>query len=207
MNTENSTNAPRGTSKFIAATAIACFVLFVSAVLLIHALRPDRALTTTWISGYAVGPHGWIMTMAWIAASAGSLMLVLGLTRSGPRSGAGRVGAVLLGVLSIGFLVAAIFPPGPSLSGDIHSIGFLVSVVCVILSSIFLAVGFRRDARWRAFQRTAVTFASLLVFAFVLQFVTAFFEVMYGLVNRFFVTVLIAWLLALSIRLRTLPSE
>jgi hypothetical protein len=49
--------------------------------------------------------------------------------------------------------------------------------------------------------------ASLLVFAFVLQFLTAYFEVLYGLANRFFVTVLIVWLLAISIRLRAVARE
>jgi hypothetical protein len=69
------------------------------------------------------------------------------------------------------------------------------------------AVGFGSDPRWRAFQRTAVTLASLLVFAFVLQFLAAYFEVLYGLANRFFATVLIVWLLAISIRLRALARE
>jgi hypothetical protein len=42
----------------------------------------------------------------------------------------------------------------------------------------------------------------MLVFAFGLQSLTAYFEVVYGLANRFFATVLVVWLLALSIRLR-----
>lgn len=207
MDAGNPNGAPGVVSAFFATAAIACFVLFAFALLLVHALRPDRALTTTWISSYAIGPNGWIMTTAWLFASAGCLILALGLTRSGLRSGAARVGTVLLGVLSIGFLVAATFPPGPTRSGEIHSMGFLVSVVCVLLASILLSVGFGRDARWRTFQRTAVILASLLVFAFALQFITAYLEVMYGLVNRLFVTVLITWLLAISIRLRTLSSE
>ena len=207
MKTGNPIEAPRAASSSFAAVAIACFVLFAFALLLVHALRPDRALTTTWISGYAVGRNGWIMTTAWLVASAGCLMLVLGLIRSGLRSGVARVAAALLGVLSIGFLVAAIFPPGPTLSGDIHSIGFLVNVVCILFSSILLSVACRRDARWRTFQRTAVAFAILLVTMFVLQFATAYLEVMYGVVNRLFVTVLIMWLLAVSNRLRTLSSD
>jgi hypothetical protein len=207
LNTGNRTEAPRAASTFFAATAIACFVLFAFALLLVHALRPDRVLTTTWISSHAVGRNGWIMTTAWLVASVGCLMLVLGLIRSGLRSVVARVGTLLLGVLAAGFVVAAIFPPGPTLAGDIHSMGFLVNVVCILFSSILLSVACRHDARWRSFQRTAVILAALLVIAFVLQFVTAFLEVMYGLVNRLFVTVLIAWLLALSIRLRTLSGE
>jgi len=80
----------------------------------------------------------------------------------------------LSGILSIGPLITAIFPPDrmgtPSTrSGDIHDIRFLVNVVSILLASGLLSAGFGSDARWRAFQRTAVTLASLLVLASVLQ--------------------------------------
>jgi hypothetical protein len=205
MTTQNTTT-DRSTSTLFATTAIACFVYWALALLLLHALRPDRAVATTWISGYAVGPYGWVMTTAWLAASCGCLMLLLGLAHSGPRSGAAKVGRLLLGILSLGLLITAIFPPGkkgePSTSGEIHSITFLVNVVCILLASVLLSVGFGTDARWRTFRRTAATLASLLALAFVIQFLTAYFEVLYGLANRFFATVLIVWLLATSIRLR-----
>ena len=189
---------------FLATTAIVCFAYFALALLLMHALRPERELATTWISGYAVGRHGWVMTTAWLALSSGCLMLVLGLARGGPRSRAALLGTLLLGILSAGTLITAIFPPGPSRSGEIHSISFLVNAGSILLASVLLSVGFGSDPRWRSFQRTAAALASLLVFAFVLQFFTAYFELLYGLANRFFAAMLIAWLLAISIRLRAL---
>jgi len=189
---------------FVATTAIVCFAYFALALLLMHALRPERELATTWISGYAVGRHGWVMTTAWLALSSGCLILVLGLARGGPRSRAALLGTLLLGILSAGTLITAIFPPGPSRSGEIHSISFMVNAGSILLASVLLSVGFGSDPRWRSFQRTAAALASLLVFAFVLQFFTAYFELLYGLANRFFATMLIAWLLAISIRLRAL---
>ena len=36
---------------FVATTAIVCFAYFALALLLMHALRPERELATTWISG------------------------------------------------------------------------------------------------------------------------------------------------------------
>jgi len=189
---------------FAATTAIVCFAYFALALLLMHPLRPERELATTWISGYAVGRHGWVMTTAWLALSSGCLMLVLGLARGGPRSRAALLGTLLLGILSAGTLITAIFPPGPSRSGEIHSISFLVNAGSILLASVLLSVGFGSDPRWRSFQRTAAALASLLVFAFVLQFFTAYFELLYGLANRFFAAMLVAWLLAISIRLRAL---
>ena len=207
MTTQNVGKPSRFTSTFFATTAIACFAYFAFVPLLMHALRPDYAPATTWISGYAVGRHGWVMTTAWLVVSSGCLMLVLGLARSGLRSGAAWVGMLLLGILSIGMLITAIFPPGPTRSGEIHSITFTVNLACILLASVLLSVAFGSDPRWRACQRTAATLASLLVFAFVLQFLTAYFEVLYGRANRFFATVLIVWLLAISIRLRGVARE
>jgi hypothetical protein len=129
-------------------------------------------------------------------------MLALGLARSGPQSAAARVGRLLLGILSLGFLITAIFPPGKgTLSGEIHSNFFLVNVASFLLGSVFLSVSFRSDPRWRSFRRTAAILSSLAVFAFALLFLAAYFEVLHGLANRFFVTVIIVWLLATAIRL------
>jgi hypothetical protein len=205
MTAPNSTT-PRSMSTLLANTAIACFACWALALLLVHALRPDRPLATTFISGYAVGPHGWVMTMGWLAASCGCLMLALGLARSGPQSAAARVGRLLLVILALGFLITAIFPSDrkgqPSLSGEIHEMFFFVNVASFLLASVLLAVSYRTDPRWRNFGRTAAILASLLVFTCALQFLTAYFQVFYGLVNRFFITVIIVWLLATSIRLR-----
>jgi hypothetical protein len=211
MNTQNPGNPRHSASTVFATTAIACFAYFVLALLLLHLLRPDRAPATTFISGYAVGPYGWVMTTAWLAVSGGCLMLLLGLTRSGPRSGAARLGTFLMGILWISVLITAIFPPSkkgePSISGEIHTITFFVNMTCILLASVLLPVGFGSDPRWRAFRRTAATLASLLVFALVLQFLMAYLEVLPGLANRFFATVFIVWLLAIAIRLRTVALE
>ena len=183
--------------------AIACFACWALALLLVHALRPDRPLATTWISGYAVGPYGWVMTTGWLVASCGCLMLALGLARGGPQSAAARVGRLLLGILSLGFLITAIFPPGKgTVSGEIHSMFFLVNVASFLLGSVCLSVSFRCDPSWRSFRRTAAILSSLAVVAFALLFLAAYFEVLHGLANRFFVAVIIIWLLATSIRLR-----
>jgi len=201
----------RFTATLFATTAIACFAYFAIALLLVHVLRPERALATTMISGYAVGPYGWVMTTAWLAASIGCLMLALGLARIGPRSTAARLGTLVVAIFFLGLLVTAIFPPGPrnspTRSGQIHSTMFFVNVSCALLGSVLLAVGFGSDPRWRPFRRTAATLAALLWFAFALQFLTAYVEVGYGLANRFFVTVLVAWLLAISIKLRASARE
>ena len=82
-----------------------------------------------------------------------------------------------------------------------------MNVTCILLASVLLSVGFGSEPRWRAFRRAAAALASLLVFAFVLQFLMIYLDVLYGLANRFFATVLIVWLLAISIQLRAVARD
>jgi len=204
--------AARLTSKFFGTAAIACFAYFALALLLLHILRPDYAPTKYMISDYANGRHGWVMTTCFLALSCGCLMLLLGLVRSGPTSVAARIGMVLLGIASIGMVVAAIFPTDPegaplSRSGYIHGISFLPNVVSIILATVLLSVSFGSHPLWRAYRRTAVTVASLVVLAFVLQFFTLVLGAPPGLPNRIFITVLLAWLLTTSIRLRAVARD
>ena len=49
--------------------------------------------------------------------------------------------------------------------------------------------------------------AAVVVIAFVLQFLTLHRGAHYGLANRFFVAMLLAWLLTTSIRLRVLARD
>lgn len=194
------------TSVFFATASIACFTYSVFALLLLHVLRPDYAPVHHFISDYAVGRYGWVMTTWFLTMSCGCLMLLLGLVRSGPTLVAARIGTLLLGVASIGLVVSAIFPTDVQLpstrSGEIHDMSFLVNIGSILLAIVLLSVSFGSQPRWRPYRRTALTLAGLVVLAIVLQFLTLHKGAPYGLANRLAVTVLLAWLLATSIRLR-----
>jgi hypothetical membrane protein len=212
MTTQTIGRSSRSTTTIFATTAIACYTYFVLALLLMHVLRPDYTPTSHMISDYAVGPYGWIMTTAFLTLSSASLMLLLGLARSGPRSVAARLGTLVLGIASLGLLVSAIFPTDldgtPSTrTGDIHTISFLVNVGCSLLSTVLLSLSFGSDPRWRPYRRTALILASLIMLAFILQFLTLHRGMPYGLTNRLFVALAIAWPLATSFRLRALSRE
>lgn len=212
MTTQTIGRTSRAPSTIFATTAIACFAYAVLALLLMHVLRPDYTPVNHMVSDFAVGPYGWVMTTSFLAMSLGCLMLGLGLARGGPSSVAARLGTFLLGICSIGLVVSAIFPTdldgAPSTrTGDIHTISFLVNVGCSLLSTVLLSLSFGSDPRWRPYRRTALILASLIVLAFVLQFLTLHRGMPYGLTNRLFVALAIAWPLATSFRLRALSRE
>jgi len=187
--------------------ALTCFAYFVLALLALHALRPDYTPIDHMISDYAVGRLGWVMTSAFVAFAAGCLALAVGLYRFGPRSWTARCGAAFLVVATVGLLVTAAFPTdletAPSTrTGDIHTVSFLVNIVSIILASGLLSASFGRDPAWRSFRPYALGVFGLIVVAFVVQFLSLHRGAPYGIANRFFVAVVMAWLLGTAHRLR-----
>ena len=196
-------------SIFVARTAIACFGYGAFALVMLHVLRPENA--NHMISDYAIGPYGWIMTSCFLAMSVGCLTLLVGLFRNGPKSATGRISAVLLGLASVGLVISAIFPtdvkrPVTS-AGYIHFISFLVNIGSIVFAAILLSVAVRSDPLWRGYQRTAIGLTSLIVLAFVLQFLTIIWRWQYALANRFFIIAVFAWMFATSVQLHTVTRE
>jgi hypothetical protein len=176
-------------------------------LVLLHVLRPDYTPIDHMISDYAVGRLGWVMTTAFVAASAGCLALGLGMALAGPRSVPGRVAVLLLWVVAVGLLVSAIFPTdleaaASTTTGDIHTASFQVNVVSVILCSLLFAVSFRQNDDWRGYRWTGLVLAIALLAAFIAQFLTLHRGAPYGLTNRLFVAVLMFWLVATATQLR-----
>jgi hypothetical membrane protein len=212
MTRENVGQVSRSNSAALATAAICCFAYSALALLLLHFLRPDYAPATNFISNYAVGRYGWIMTTWFLAMSCGLLTLALGLYRNDLRSIAARLGLLLFVVASIGLVVSAIYPtdaPGsPSTrSGDIHDMSFLVNVGSLCIATILLSASFGNHLAWRSYRRTAWTLTALILLGFAVQFLTLHKGMPYGLANRFFVLVLFVWLFAVSFRLRAVSRE
>lgn len=199
-------------SKLLPTAAVGFFVYFVAALLLMHVLRPDYTIVDHMISDYAVGRFGWIMTTAFLSISLGCLALAAGLFLNGPTSWLGRIGAALLVVTFAGLIVTAIFPTDletvPSTrTGDIHTLSFQVNVVSVFLSTICLGLSYGGSPRWRPYRTPALVFAGLLAAAFVAQFLTLHRGAPYGIANRLFVAVLVAWLISNSLWLKAIRSN
>jgi len=192
--------------------ALCCSAYFVLALLLVHIVRPDYTLVDHMISDYAVGPSGWIMTSAFLALSFGCLALAIGLLRDGPKSWLGRIGASLLMVAFVGLIVTALFPTdletAPSTqTGDIHTMSFLVNVVSIFVSTLCLAFSYGGSPTWQRRRTPALIFAGMLAIAFVAQFLTLHRGAPYGITNRLFVAVLLAWLISNSLWLKSAADQ
>lgn len=196
-------------SRLLGTTAAAFFFYAILVLALLHALKPEYAPTSHYISEYALGRYGWLMGTFFLALGAGALVLAFGLSRSGLTSRTARVGTFVLGVLALTSVVAAACPMDPpggpaTLVGTIHAYNFYLSITALLLTQVLLSLGFGREGRWRSYQSTSIILTSLLVLAYALQFVAIMRSSQEGLANRFFGIVWIAWLVATALRLRRL---
>ena len=194
-------------SRSLAAGALACFCFAFLGLLLMHALRSDYELASHMISDYAVGDFGWVMVTVFVAWSVGIAVLLSALLLAEPSSVARRVGALLLGITSVGLLVSAAYRtdlPGlpDTHEGNVHTISFLVNIVCMLIAIPLLSLGFGQKSRLRSFKPVALALALAVVLTFLLQFFTLRKGMPYGLTNRLFVVVLLSWLICTAARLR-----
>jgi hypothetical protein len=207
MNSSSTTSSKAGPAD----VAVACFSCFALGIALMHGLRPDYAPASHMISDYAVGPWGGVMTAAFASASLGCLMLAIGMAQSRPKSVSGWLMTLLFVVVAAGLLVTSIFPTdltGPSTqSGQIHDISFMVNVGGIVVSAWAAVVLSWRDHRWSNYRGVGTAFAVLLLLALFLQFKTLHRGMPYGLANRFFVLVLIGWLVSIAMAIRRLRTS
>lgn len=196
-----------------AVAAIATFSYGIVVLAALHVLRPDYAPASNFVSNYAVGPYGWVMSTFFISFSFGLALLVTGLFASGIRGMLGLAGFAALLVTAAGLIVTAIYPadlPGApyTRSGDIHELSFRVNVIGILVGVFCISAALGADALWRGQRRMLWTLAVVVAAALVIQFATLRKGLPYGIANRFFVVTVFAWMGFVADRLRrTVPTQ
>ena len=178
---------------------------------LVHVLKPDYDIRTYMISHYSIGKHGWVMKVNFMIWAAGLLSLTTSLLLSERSSWSRRIGAALLIVTSAGMVISGIYDtalPGmpDTPESDIHDGSFFVNVFSLLVAIPLISIGLR-SAAWKTFRATALALAVLVVLAFVLFFSTLHKGMPYGITNRIFAATLLAWMIALALRLKSFPTH
>lgn len=203
-----------------ATVSIACSIFFFVAVILSHLIRTDLALTTHFLSEYALGPNGFVMTAAFAVFGIGILVLSGGLRPSITATRHARVGLVLLGIGGIALLLASIFPAeiepdmsALSLSGLIHDVAALIFFVATVAGSVLIAWGFQRELQWQSHAGSEMTLA-LVATAALLAFLVIYplqsgenpavpvFADIVTISQRVLVLCIWLWILVTAVRLR-----
>jgi hypothetical protein len=193
---------------WLALVAIGGIVYFVVAVVVLHVLRPEYNPINHAVSNYAVGPYGYLMTVAFYALALSLLALVLGLTRSVTSTTVSRVALLLLCLASIGMVVMGIFPgdvhalhPPATITGVIHWTAAGVSFLSIMIAAFLLSHCFKAEEHWQVFQRPAFALALAMVVALLLYGMLALIGWI-GIGQRIYIAVSLVWLLLMAVRLR-----
>ncbi len=131
---------------------------FAVLLLALHLVQPNLDPTWSFISEYARGSFGWLMSLAFIALAAACVSGAVLFWKS-IAGWAGRIGSGLLGVSSIGMVLAALFVTDPintpmdqlTTSGTLHSIGGQLNFTSFAV--LFLTIGLRKNGKWRSIKK------------------------------------------------------
>ena len=163
-----------------------------------HLLRTDLDPASRFVSEYAVGPFGFLVTASFfvLGASSAAVAVVALRVRS---SGSTWIGAILLLIWSIAVALSGVFPTDlqggqETFAGRVHNELAMVAFPSVLAASLVLSLGL-----WRTEASVAVKAARLVLglAAFVVLACTVAVLGRIGLVGvgqRVFLGLILAWL-------------
>lgn len=200
----------------LALVSIICTLWYagISAFMLLPQLSSyasDPSFTTTIYLDYYHA--GFFIFLGYLALGGSALTLAGALSRAVSAAGRSRAGLYLLCLVSIGYLLIALFPDdapdGPvSARGTVHTVAALVALVCTAVAPLLLARGFRNDAHWRGYASISLVLGVLAVAALIFALVRLGFPVVTTSLGVFSVAavplavVTLLWLLLTALRVR-----
>lgn len=130
------------------------------------------------ISALALGPRGWVQELNFALLAVSFLAFAAVSRTTFQRGPASLVVPLLLVVMTVGVVIAGIFPmdatfTAPTLDGKLHGLGGFLVFPCIPLVVLFLSWRFRDEPGWRPyFMYTFLTGAlCLTLLLFFLLFV------------------------------------
>jgi hypothetical protein len=152
-----------------ARTAITAIVLYQMVLVALILIRPDLDPSWHTISEWAVGPHGWVMSLAFLV-SALSYAATWSLVRPHLKSLAGRIGIGILGVCVVGATGVGLFTTDPlgtpptalSTTGILHFVFGTSQLVLLPVAALFITLNLAcQSAAWLPARRVLYTIAGV----------------------------------------------
>jgi hypothetical protein len=213
-----STAAPRLAAAPLSAARLSSgsAIVFLGLVAALHFLKPELDPSWRFISEYATGEFGWIMTAAFLFLALSSLSLFAAV-RSQIRTTGGRLGLAILSLSAAGMVLAAFnaidpITAGPdelTTHGSLHALGTLLGIPTFPVAASLVSWGLARNPAWSPARRslrwaagfTWVGLAVMLGALFIMlgqnggKFGP---EVLIGWPNRLLVATYCAWLITVA---------
>jgi len=190
---------------------ISCYAggLFVLLLVGLHVVEPEYDPTWRFVSEYALGRFGWMMSVAFGALAISLLSTVVAVARH-VRTVAGHIGLVIIAIAVAGLLMAAVFVTDPmttapdaySVSGRMHVLG--ASLDWSPAGMVLVGWALSRTANWRRHRRVLLLTAAVPV-VLTLAFTAALPHdghygpgVYAGLIGRFMLVSYLGWIVTVS---------
>jgi len=153
--------------------AIAAIFAYQALLIVLIVLRPDLDPSWHTISEWAIGPHGWVMSAAFIV-SAASYFALLVLLKPQLRGAMGRIGLGLLFVSALGAFGVGIFTTDPmplrpplTTTGTLHVVAGATQLVLLPFAALLINLSLARNNHaWRSARRPLLWTAALPLFGF-----------------------------------------
>ena len=146
-------------------------VLTILAILLLaslHILNPEFAPSWRMISEYALGRHGWLLSLMFLCLGMGPWALAAGIW-SQVLTRAGKVGLWFLIAAGLGGVMASYFDITHEIG---HGIAGLLGIVGFPIAALLLSVALGRNEKWRTARSALLWVANLSWISVVLLMAT-----------------------------------
>jgi len=191
--------------RLLGAIGVAAVAYFVATFVVLHFVQWELNPAEHFISEYALGRFGWLVTLAFFVVGVGTLGLARGLHRSFEPGELVATPVALMAIAGISFIVLGIFKIDPLLedgttaytpAGIVHLLAGLVLFLSLIIGAFILRGVFAGDARWWGLEEATLRFALGMVVAPVVMVAVP--QQTVGLAQRAVVAIMVAWLAVLG---------
>jgi len=177
-----------------------CAAYFVIVLIVLHILEPELDPRFRFMSEYALGDYGWLMTTTFFALGLVPFLTAIGLQNVYESSRSIRIGLGLLVVAAIFIWLAGIFRDSIP-----HLLAGVVALPSMVMAVLLLSWTFRRAAGWQTIYWLAV-FVGLAMLAMLFLMVADL--GMPGLQQRVFIFLFLLWLSIVAYKsVRLLPNQ
>lgn len=196
----------------VANTSALAFLVLLT---LLHFLKPELDPSYRFVSEYAVGQHGWVMVVAFLALSISCAGAFAAIRRQ-VTTRAGKTGVVLLAVAVVALAMGGIFPMDPitiapedaTLHGKLHGLAAMIGIPALPIAAVLITRNLRQLPAWAAGHRVLRWTAHFSWISLVLMDVVLFStlpadgqfgpDVPIGWPNRLVVLAYALWLMAVA---------
>ncbi len=163
-----------------------CVAYFVIVLIVLHILEPEFDPRFRFMSEYALGDYGWLMTTTFFVLGLAAFVVAAGLRHVHQSSGSARIGFGLLAVGALFICLAGVFKDSIP-----HLLASVVVFPSIVMAVLLLSWTFRQAAAWQTIYR-ATFFIALGMLAMFFSMVV---DVgMPGLQQRVFIFLFLLWL-------------